>query len=150
MNRKELKNIIKECLLEVLRDGLEDTTDLIEGKKIRKKAGKPSQAKKRLQLEEQRLAAKRQSLEIPQIRGIPKELNDAIFSDTLQNTLTEQAGAPDLEGMSRSMRAGMHSSVQTEGVSSDSGASDGDVETPGGTTWANLAFMPTRAGKKIR
>lgn len=141
MNKKELKIIIKECLLEVLREGLDDTATVLEtASRAKPKKSAKTQCLERQRLEEQRLANKRKRLEqieIPQIPGISKELNEAIFADTYETTLSEQfePGSPSLPGSS---------------PSSTSYSDDGDVETSGGTTWADLAFMPTRTGKNIK
>ena len=78
MKRSELKNIVKECLVELLAEGLESTeNNILETKRSRKN---------NVLLEEKRLAAHRQKLDARVTDTVSSVTDDPIMQDILAHT----------------------------------------------------------------
>ena len=125
MTRSKLKGIVKECLVEILSEGIGSNDTLAES------AHRSNQRKKEaMQAENERLALHRQSLDkkIDQtVSGLTENpvMRD-ILADTARTTLQEQMS---------------HDSTQPGRPNvSDPGISLGNIFSESANNWAQLAF----------
>ena len=128
MKRSELKNIVKECLVELLAEGLESTgNNILEAKRNRKNS---------VLLEEKRLAAHRQKLDTRVSDTVSSVTDDPIMQDilahTAKTTLQEQM-SNDTQTNSDSLLFDDKSTTAT-GVNLDS------IFASPSKNWAKMAF----------
>lgn len=135
MTKKELKILIKECLMEILVEGVgPNLHTLVENTKTRKVASKTHKSLATRKAVGPRTARKKMLDE--QLQSEIKELTPdpvmaSIFADTAMTTLAEQNVSP-------------HSAARTPSKAEDEAAARARTMNPmqldGSTNWAKLAF----------
>ncbi len=126
VSRSVLKSLVKECLVEILAEGLVNTNDQIqESKKVAAK-----RVPKRTSQKRKKPTTKKDV--IPEtIRGMTDDpLMQSIFADTAKTTLQEQSSAE---------RNPRH--ISNNGISEQIDNNDlGDIFGEASDNWATLAF----------
>jgi hypothetical protein len=137
MTRGKLKGIVKECLLEILSEGLETSSasSLNESKNVQRK-------RRAMKQEEARLAAHRQKFETRVTDTVSHITDDpimrSILADTAKTTLQEQ------------VTNDTSSQVSNDMVMQDTGASAAGIDLSGifGSSkqnWSDLAFTKSES-----
>jgi len=133
LTKTALKSLVKECLVEILAEGIGSTSTLQEGVK---KSSINVEARRRA--EEKRLEQHRKKFEV-KVDNTVNELTDdpimqSIFADTAKTTLQEQ--------MQHDSRPGSSMSQPTpEMMSGDSAGIDlGNLFNDASSNWSQLAF----------
>ena len=139
ITKTQLKGIVKECLVEILSEGLSVSEDapLVEAKRRKKSSMK-------LKAEEQRLKEHRRKLETRVADTVSVVTDDpimqAILSDTAKTTLQEQT-----QNEPPSSRSGGNFQNYADLGSSSAGINlDSIFETPS-KSWADIAFVETKS-----
>ena len=142
MTRNALKGIVKECLVEILSEGLDtpgSSSTLSESKKV----AHARRRKAAIQAEEARLAAHRQKFETRVTDTVSQVTDDpimqGILADTARSTLQEQAnhdispmqGTGDMSTQSSGMPS---AGINLEGIFGSSKQN-----------WADLAFTKSES-----
>lgn len=133
MKRSELKQIVKECLVEILAEGLGSQVGTVaEGRSL------PNKKKANL-AEERRLAEHRKKLETNVTNIVTGMTDDPVMQDilahTAQTTLQEQLAAEP---------SGASSPLQTGGTSTGAGINLDTVFEGANKNWAEVAFSPKK------
>ena len=133
LTKNALKSLVKECLVEILAEGIGSTATLQEGSK---KTRQNLEAQRRA--EEKRLEKHRQKFEV-RVDNTVSDLTDdpvmqSIFAETARTTLQEQMqhdSSPSSRGaqISPEMMAGSPAGIDLESIFSDASSS-----------WSQLAF----------
>lgn len=145
VTRSELKNVVKECLIEILQEGLLDTKKSISESRSQAQSSALQQIKKSISLppraESQQLAPKKFStaLDTPvgeQSRSIvPKLTKDptlqSLLEDTARTTLGQQNAAETRKGPAAATDIPLDSLMQSEGL------------------WAKLAFADAQPAAAV-
>ena len=139
LTKSALKSIVKECLVEILAEGIGSTATLQEG--VKKST---VSAEARRQAEEKRLEQHRKKFEV-KVDNTVSELTDdpimqSIFAETAKTTLQEQ--------MQHDSRPGSSTGQPTpEMISGNSSGIDlENIFEGAASNWSQLAF----AEKKVR
>ena len=126
LTRSALKTLVKECLVEILSEG-------IGGSKS--SANKKRAAKQRYEAEERRLQEHRKKFETKVDNTINHITDDpimqSIFADTAKTTLQEQTEGPRASGVSQEIPA----SPSAGGIQLN------DIFDSASQNWAHLAFV---------
>jgi hypothetical protein len=129
ISKKQLKSVVKECLVELLSEGLESNLASLSSKK---------QAAVQRKQEEQRLAEHRQRFEVNVDNAVSHVTDDpvmqSILQDTARTTLQEQTSND------KSSRSSMSSAPGTAGIDLDT------IFQEPKNNWSKLAFDKGRAG----
>ena len=134
MTRDKLKTIVKECLVEILAEGLSS-----EGSQISASLNESSkrQRKERIKQEEARLSQHRQKFEVKVEDTVSHVTSDpimqSILADTAKTTLQEQM---QHEGPNAPTASGLVS----EGSPSGPGINLDEIFSGPKQNWADLAF----------
>ena len=138
MTRTELKGIVKECLVELLAEGLDSTakSTLSESRKRKSRT-------KSIQMEEARLEQHRKKLETRVASTVSNVTDDpilqSILADTAKTTLQEQI---------INDRPGQNSASNLQGVGdvapSSAGINLDSIFNEPKTNWATLAFRENK------
>tara|TARA_Y100000593_G_scaffold86461_1_gene165192 strand:+ start:480 stop:911 length:432 start_codon:yes stop_codon:yes gene_type:complete len=139
VTKSMLKSIVKECLVEILSEGIGNPEPLLERKKRSSSNAKPDL------MMEQALARKRKKLDqmrVNQIENNPliknaDPLMAEIFRDTAQNTLGTMIEADENPGMAQRLKHG-------DAAARHMAASDPADLFEGADKWASLAFTPAK------
>ena len=133
LTKTALKSLVKECLVEILSEGIGSTTTLQEGVK---KSSVNVEARRRA--EEKRLEQHRKKFEV-KVDSTVNELTDdpimqSIFAETAKTTLQEQIQHDQRPGSSRGqpnpeMLSGQVSGVDLSGIFENASSN-----------WSQLAF----------
>lgn len=132
MTRGKLKGIVKECLLEILSEGLDtsETSSLNESRKTRRKQDVMKQ-------EEARLAAHRKKFETRVTDTVSHVTDDpimrSILQDTARTTLQEQVTNDTSSQVSNDM-------VMQDSDTSVAGIDLGGIFGSSKQNWSDLAF----------
>ena len=139
MTKTELKSIIKECLLEILTDGLGESLNEVKQKKV--------QAQK---LVEEKEHARRMQLRKKEVADSVSYVTDdpilrKVLSHTAQTTLKEQI---ENERKPSNVRMSMHEPVDDSddvgGVPGDPGIDISSIFGGATKNWAAAAFSPPK------
>lgn len=109
MSRAQLKSLVKECLVEILNDGLAGAVSTTTQQKQTMADGHQSS---RMTLPERRIAPSRQTSEAVRIAAAGSSIMESIMADTAATTYQEQM-AVDRPGMMSNMaKTGIERHVQ--------------------------------------
>ena len=140
LTRGKLKGIVKECLLEILSEGLETSgaTSLNESKRTARR-------KKIMEQEEARLARHRQKFETRVTDTISHVTDDpimqSILADTARTTLQEQTSVDTPSQVSNDM-------VMQDPGTSAAGIDLGGIFGSSKQNWSDLAFAKNESDSK--
>jgi len=151
LSRDELKSIVKECLVEILSEGLVSSSSKIaESKSLRQALPRPAMANKMPDQAEfrRKLAENTRVGPASQVnthaQTIARVTSDPILADiladTANTTLVQMIQAEKNPGLA-SLREGSVDQATLKVANSD----PADL-FEGAGNWANLAFMPKRGG----
>jgi len=129
MKRSELKNIVKECLVELLADGLEST-----GKNISE--SRRSREKNNVLLEEKRLATHRQKLDARVSDTVSSVTDDPILQDILAHT----ARTTLQEQISNDQQTNSDNLLLNDQPTSVAGVNLDSIFAAPSKNWAEMAF----------
>lgn len=141
MTRGQLKSLVKECLLELLRDGLGDTQQVLAPPMPQRQAvagmqeSRAPQQKKFDPRLDTPIGKPKPAVPMQAIKQVAagNSVMESIFADTAATTLVEQAQSGDRGGATTSMPA----LSQTEHFNGN----PEDVFGEASAHWASLAFM---------
>lgn len=137
MTKRQLKSVVKECLLELLAEGLDSNVDSVSLKK------EPSfDRQERVRLEEERLRQHRQKFETRVDDAVTNVTADpimqSILADTAKTTLQEQ-----MQHAGPNATAGPL--VESGASLAGSGISLDDIFTGPKQNWSDLAFNENKS-----
>lgn len=139
MTKTELKSIIKECLLEILTDGLGESLNEVKQKKV--------QAQKVLEQKEQlrRIESRKREVTDSVSYVTDDPIMKKILSHTAQTTLREQMANDRIPTNSRvQMNDLSEGSEEVAGVPGDPGIDIGSIFGGATNSWATAAFSPAK------
>ena len=95
VKRSVLKEIVKECLLEILFEGIDSESGLYEEEEPIREARQPRRTSRPSQKKNQKNSTPKETIREPQLQATVSELTSdpimaAIYADTAQTTLQEQ------------------------------------------------------------
>ena len=132
MTKRQLKSIVKECLLELLAEGLDNNVDSVSLKKEQS-----FDRQERIRLEEDRLRQHRQKFETRVDDAVTNVTTDpimqSILADTAKTTLQEQMQHAGPNATSGPL-------VEAGASLGGSGISLNDIFSGPKQNWADLAF----------
>jgi len=129
MKRSEVKHIVKECLVELLADGLEST-----GKNISE--SRRSREKNNVLLEEKRLATHRQKLDARVSDTVSSVTDDPILQDILAHT----ARTTLQEQISNDQQTNSDNLLLNDQPTSVAGVNLDSIFAAPSKNWAEMAF----------
>ena len=136
MTKKELKGLIKECLMEILVEGVgENLHTLVESKKTRKSESKTHRRLSTRKAVGPKTARKKMIEEHLQsnIKDLtPDPVMASIFADTAATTLQEQNTSPH--------NASRHGAARAEDEAARAVKGLEPAQLDGASNWAKLAF----------
>lgn len=136
LTKNELKSIVKECLVEILKEGLIDTNkSLYENKTTVSNHSKPKKQKRKSSYLDNVTFGSQQKKKIKTNLSNNAVLND-IFADTAKNTLHEQIAA-DRRG-SHTVQAPVGSDKASKVVANHSPE---EIFGAAASKWSSLAFF---------
>ena len=140
VSRSVLKKLVKECLVEILFEGLDDDGEVLEENK-RSRPRRSSQKQKEAE-EFQRVAVERKKMlrerTRPQVDG--KKLASQITDDPIMAEIFAQTAQTTLPGMINAESRHGHMPVATDGASRIVQENDLEDLFEGAGNWATLAF----------
>lgn len=147
ITRSSLKAVVKECLVEILSEGLDNPESGMISENKRKISGNHSQSKRKARSEEPtRPALDHVRFDNSQINNkikntVSQMTNDNVLSsileDTARTTLQEQTRAESSRSMSSA--AGIHGDSASRAASESEPA---ELFGDASSKWADLAFAP--------
>ena len=136
MTKRQLKTIVKECLVEILSEGLA-SGDNIASSALRESSSSRERRKEKIQQEEERLSQHRKKFEVRVDDTVSHVTSDpimqSILADTAKTTLQEQMSHEGPNGSS---------SILTDGdaAPSSSGINLDNIFSGPKQNWSELAF----------
>ena len=142
LTKSALKGLVKECLVEILSEGISSTTSRISNSDSTRQK-RSQQLEKRRKAEEKRLSEHRKKFDV-KVEDAVSELTDdpimqSIFADTAKSTLREQV-SHEKSGRPGSQPSPEMISGNAEGIDL------GSIFDDASTNWSHLAFSE----KKVR
>ena len=139
LTKNALKSLVKECLVEILAEGIGSKTSIQESAKKTR-----ADIESRRRVEESRLEAHRKKFEV-KVDNTVNELTDdpimqSIFSETAKTTLQEQMQHDKLPSVNNSQATPEMLSGNPSGIDL------GDIFEGASSNWSELAFSK----KKVR
>ena len=142
MTKTELKSIIKECLLEILTDGLGESLNEVKQKKVHaQKIVEAKEHERRMQLRKKEVADS-----VSYVTDDP--ILRKVLSHTAQTTLKEQMANDRIPSNSRSpMREAVEDFDDVGGTPGDPGIDISSIFGGATKNWAAAAFAPSKKGQ---
>ena len=142
VSRSVLKKIVKECLVEILFEGLDDEDSVLgESRKtrFRPKVKKSDEE----EFQEKVLKRKKMLRERTQIKADGKHLANQITNDPVMAEIFADTAQNTLPGMLAGDNKGRGSYVPADGAARLAQENDPEDHFEGAGNWAHLAFTPS-------
>ena len=136
MSKRQLKTIVKECLVEILSEGLA-SGDSVSSSSLRENSSKRERREEKMRQEEERLSQHRQKFEVSIDDAVMNVTSDpmmqSILADTAKTTLQEQNNHEGPRGSNSAVVSG-DSSPSSAGINLD------NIFSGPKQNWSDLAF----------
>ncbi len=139
LTKSTLKSIVKECLVEILAEGIGNTENLVES---RNKKTRPSRTTKTTKQRTNKKNEKRFNQAIDNAVGVLTEDNlmKDIFADTARTTLQEQT--------SKEVSVNRSNSLASPNLGNDAGINLDGLFDSASENWSSLAFAENKNSER--